>query len=33
VGDAKATLEMLVPLLRRRADRSFLERAQARMKE
>jgi pyruvate dehydrogenase (quinone)/pyruvate oxidase len=33
VGDAKATLQQLVPLLRRHEDRSFLERAQAGMKE
>lgn len=32
-GDAKATLEALVPLLDRRKDRSFLETAQQRMKE
>jgi pyruvate dehydrogenase (quinone) len=32
-GDAKATLEALVPLLDRRRDRSFLETAQKRMKE
>ena len=32
-GDAKATLEALVPLLGRRPDRSFLETAQRRMKE
>ena len=32
-GDAKATLEVLVPLLDRRRDRSFLETAQKRVKE
>ncbi|HMY17253.1 MAG TPA: thiamine pyrophosphate-binding protein [Polyangium sp.] len=32
-GDAKATLRALLPLLRRREDRSFLEFAQFRMKE
>jgi pyruvate dehydrogenase (quinone)/pyruvate oxidase len=32
-GDARATLESLVPLLERRNDRSFLEKSQARMKE
>ncbi len=32
-GDAKATLQALLPLLQRRADRSFLEEAQAHMKE
>jgi pyruvate dehydrogenase (quinone) len=32
-GDAKATLQVLMPLMARRADRSFLERAQARMKD
>ena len=31
VGDAVATLQALVPLLRRKADRSFLEEAQAAM--
>ncbi|MBV8269960.1 MAG: thiamine pyrophosphate-requiring protein, partial [Planctomycetaceae bacterium] len=32
-GDAKATLRALAPMLQRRADRSFLEAAQGRMKE
>src|SRR5439155_423571 len=32
-GDAKATLEALLPLLRRREDRSFLEEAQRGMRE
>lgn len=32
-GDAKATLEVLVPLLEHRRDRSFLETAQKRMKK
>ena len=32
-GDAKATLQVLLPLIRRRADRSFLEQAQQGMKE
>src|SRR4051794_26994376 len=32
-GDAKATLQVLLPLIARRADRSFLDRAQAGMKE
>jgi len=32
-GDAPATLKALLPLLRRRPDRSFLESAQGRMKE
>ncbi|MGZ3430561.1 MAG: thiamine pyrophosphate-dependent enzyme [Isosphaeraceae bacterium] len=32
-GDAGATLEVLLPLLKRRQDRSFLETAQNRMKE
>ncbi len=32
-GDAKATLQALLPLLKRRQDRSFLETAQERMKE
>jgi pyruvate dehydrogenase (quinone) len=32
-GDAKATLQAMLPLVARRADRSFLERAQAGMKE
>jgi pyruvate dehydrogenase (quinone)/pyruvate oxidase len=32
-GDAKATLEMLVPLLERRRDRDFLTTAQKRMKK
>jgi len=31
-GDAKATLQAMLPLVARRADRSFLERAQAGMK-
>ena len=31
VGDSRRTLEALVPLLRRKTDRSFLERAQAGM--
>jgi pyruvate dehydrogenase (quinone) len=33
VGDSKATLAALVPMLRRAEDRSFLERAQASMRE
>jgi len=33
VGDSKATLQLLLPLLERKADRSFLEKAQAGMKE
>ncbi len=33
VGDACATLRALLPLLRRREDRGFLDRAQERMKE
>lgn len=33
VGDAKATIRLLMPLLKRREDRSFLEKAQQRMKE
>ncbi len=33
VGDAKATLRALLPMLRPKADRSFLEEAQGRMKE
>jgi pyruvate dehydrogenase (quinone) len=33
VGDAKATLRALLPLVDRREDRSFLESAQVRMKE
>jgi pyruvate dehydrogenase (quinone)/pyruvate oxidase len=33
VGDARATLQLLLPKLRRREDRSFLERAQAGMKD
>src|SRR5256885_901462 len=32
-GDAKATLQVLLPLIARRADRSFLDRAQAGMKQ
>jgi pyruvate dehydrogenase (quinone) len=32
-GDAKATLQTLLPLIRRRQDRSFLERAQSGMAE
>ena len=32
-GDAPATLKALLPLLKRRDDRSFLEKAQERMKE
>jgi pyruvate dehydrogenase (quinone) len=32
-GDAKATLRALLPKLQRRTDRSFLEKAQSRMKE
>ena len=32
-GDAKATLQVLIPELHRRDDRSFLEKAQARMKD
>ena len=32
-GDARATLEMLVPMLGQRADRSFLDSARERMKE
>jgi pyruvate dehydrogenase (quinone) len=32
-GDSAATLEVLLPLLKRRQDRSFLEKAQERMKE
>ncbi|MBW8867258.1 MAG: pyruvate oxidase, partial [Acidobacteria bacterium] len=32
-GDAKATLQAMLPLMTRRADRSFLDRAQAGMKE
>ena len=32
-GDARATLQALLPMLHRRADRSFLEAAQGRMKE
>jgi pyruvate dehydrogenase (quinone) len=32
-GDAKATLQAMLPLVARRADRSFLERAQAGMKD
>jgi pyruvate dehydrogenase (quinone) len=32
-GDAKATLQVLLPLVARRTDRSFLDRAQAGMKE
>src|SRR5205807_2541915 len=33
VGDARATLRELLPLLRRNEDRSFLERAQAGMRD
>jgi pyruvate dehydrogenase (quinone) len=33
VSDVKATLQALTPLLRRKADRSFLEEAQQRMRE
>ena len=33
VGDAKATLAALIPLLRRQSDRGFLEEAQNRMKD
>jgi pyruvate dehydrogenase (quinone) len=33
VGDAKATLAGLIPLLRRQTDRGFLEEAQSRMKD
>jgi len=33
VGDARATLQELVPLLKPKRDRSFLEKAQARMRE
>src|SRR5207302_1724747 len=32
-GDSKATLQALLPLLKPKADRSFLEKAQANMKE
>jgi pyruvate dehydrogenase (quinone) len=32
-GDAKATLQVLMPMIRRRSDRTFLESAQAGMKE
>ena len=32
-GDARATLRALIPLLRHRSDRSFLEKTQERMKE
>src|SRR5437762_11119836 len=32
-GDAKATLEALVPMLEQRSDRAFLTTAQERMKE
>jgi pyruvate dehydrogenase (quinone) len=32
-GDAPATLKALLPLLKRRSDRSFLEKSQGRMKE
>jgi len=32
-GDAKATMQVLLPMIRRRDDRSFLDRAQAGMKE
>ncbi|MBV8518672.1 MAG: pyruvate oxidase [Acidobacteria bacterium] len=33
VGDARRTLEKLIPLLQRKSDRAFLEKAQASMKE
>jgi pyruvate dehydrogenase (quinone) len=33
VGDAKATLQVLLPLLKPKQDRSFLEKAQERMKQ
>ncbi|HEU4571789.1 MAG TPA: thiamine pyrophosphate-dependent enzyme [Candidatus Limnocylindrales bacterium] len=33
VGDARRSLELLLPMLRRRDDRSFLEKAQAGMKD
>jgi pyruvate dehydrogenase (quinone) len=33
VGDSKATLRQLLPLLRRKEDRNFLEQSQTRMKE
>jgi pyruvate dehydrogenase (quinone) len=33
VGDSRGTLEVLLPLLRRKSDRSFLERAQKGMQE
>jgi pyruvate dehydrogenase (quinone)/pyruvate oxidase len=33
VGDCKRTLQELLPLLRRKDDRSFLEKAQQGMKE
>src|SRR5205823_13301606 len=32
-GDAKATLQVLLPMIDRRQDRSFLEKAQAGMKD
>jgi pyruvate dehydrogenase (quinone) len=32
-GDAKATLQAMLPMIRRREDRSFLEEAQSRMKD
>jgi pyruvate dehydrogenase (quinone) len=32
-GDAKATLQVLIPMVHRREDRSFLEEAQSRMKD
>ena len=32
-GDAKATLQALIPMIRQRDDRSFLEEAQSRMKD
>jgi pyruvate dehydrogenase (quinone) len=32
-GDAKSTLQLLLPMIRRRDDRTFLERAQAGMRE
>src|SRR5215216_5170771 len=32
-GDARATLQALLPMIRRREDRSFLEEAQSRMKD
>jgi pyruvate dehydrogenase (quinone) len=33
VGDARATLQALLPLLKPKQDRSFLEKAQERMRE